>query len=145
MVDTILTVSGSYHLGDNPAVFQDAVYIGHRLELPLRVVWEDSEAVDIGFVFETHDVETWGASLGHKVTVNATEIGRLKDPVNQLDRHEEFVLTLSKSDFDTLLGGNMNFLLSVELESLDADPGHSDDFVITRISTQHLALSLGWK
>ncbi len=144
MADKILTISGSYHLGDNPAVFQDAVYIGHKLELPLKLVWEDEAAVDVGFVFETHDVETWGASLGHKVTLNGTEIGRLKDPANQLNRHEEFVVTLSKSQFDALLGGDTNFLLCVELESLDANPGHSDDFVITRISTQQLALSVGW-
>ena len=56
----ILLIAGRYQLGNNEGLFQDAHYVGYGLELPFRKTWIDTDAKEIGFVFHTTDVETWG-------------------------------------------------------------------------------------
>ena len=146
MGSSILTICGDYHFGDNPGVFQNATYIGYQLVLPLRKTWIDGNSAKVVFMFETHDIETWGNWDGHKVAINGTEIGRIKDSGNSAGQTETVAIELSRTEFLRLLGSTDNFNLSIELEKQPASPGLADDFVLTRVATSDsLALALGWK
>lgn len=141
----ILVITGNYHLGDNAGVFQDALYIGHLLALPLHKTWLNNAATSVSFFFTSHDVETWGPWNGHKVSINNNEIGRLKDPANTYGRNEEFQIDVPLVDFNSYLGGNDNFTLQVDLEKQPATPGLADDFVLMRVETAELAVRVGWQ
>ena len=88
----ILLIAGRYQLGNNEGLFQDAHYVGYGLELPFRKTWIDTDAKEIGFVFHTADVETWGDWKGHRVAINGQEIGRLKDPSDTYGPAEVFTI-----------------------------------------------------
>ncbi|WP_422929374.1 hypothetical protein [Singulisphaera sp. PoT] len=142
----ILVISGNYHLGDNPGLFQDATYIGHQLVLPLRISWIDDKSDVMAFHFTTHDIETWGQRQGHRVSINGTEIGRLKDASDHAGLMEHIKIEIGKPAFLSLLNGDDNFTLAVELEKQADFPGLADDFVLTRIATSaNLAVTIGWK
>ena len=146
MPNPILVLSGKYHFGDNAGVFQNATYIGHQLVLPVRKTWLDDKADTVAFYFSTHDVETWGDWKGHKVAINGTEIGRIKDVADTVGEIETTKLELTKAEFIKLLDRSDNFSLSIELEKQITLPGLADDFVLTRIATSdNLAVVLGWK
>jgi hypothetical protein len=145
MSNSILLISGSYHFGDNPGAFQNATYVGYQLVLPVRKIWLDERAEKLTFHFTTHDVETWGDWKGHKVSINGTEIGRIKE-AGQAGASEITKLSLRRCEFVELLDGKDNFNLGIELEKQPAYPRLADDFVLTRIATSdNLALVLGWK
>ncbi|MET1028029.1 MAG: hypothetical protein ABWY00_12740 [Dongiaceae bacterium] len=142
----ILWASTKYHLGDNPGVFQDASYIGHHLKLPFRKAWLDPEASTVVLRVHTRDVETWGDCLGHKVSINEREIGRLKDTGDASGDAEVFELGIARSDIEKILAGDDCFTLSIELDVGAAAPRISDDFVVTRIESDGtFAAKLGWK
>lgn len=146
MKGSILVISGDYHFGDSPGIFQGATYVGHRLALPLRKQWINEEAESVAFLLLTHDVETWGQWQGHRVLINDVEIGRIKDSGDTSGQGEQTVITMKRVAFHKLLGGSDQFTLSVELERQVPSPGLSDDFVLTRIDTSaDLAVSVGWK
>jgi hypothetical protein len=130
----ILLIAGRYQL-------QDAHYVGYGLELPFRKTWIDTDAKEIGFVFHTTDVETWGDWKGH-----SQEIGRLKDPSDTYGPAEVFTIKVPTATLEKILSGKDNFVLSVELERQPTQPGLSDKLVLTRIETDGtLAASLGSK
>ena len=146
MTKSILVLGGSYHFGDNAGIFQGATYVGHKLTLPVRKTWIDDKAETIAFVFESHDVETWGTWKGHQVSINGSEIGRIKDKADTTGRVELTTLEVKKEDFLKLLNQKENFTLEIELERQAANPGLADDFVLTRIATStNLVIVLGWK
>ena len=80
----ILLIAGRYQLGNNEGLFQDAHDVGYGLELPFRKTWIDTDAKEIGFVFHTTDVETWGDWKGHRVAINGQEIGAAQGSVRHL-------------------------------------------------------------
>jgi len=142
----IVLITGRYQLGNDAGIFQDALYIGFELKLPFTKTWIDSSATDITFIFYTHDVETWGTWIGHRVSINGVEIGRLKDPDDVQGASEVFRLVVPRTTLDSALGGKDNFVLTVELEREPAMPGLADDFVLWRIESDGtFAASLGWK
>jgi hypothetical protein len=142
----IVLITGRYQLGNDPGIFQDALYVGFELKLPFTKTWIDSSATNITFVFYTHDVETWGSWKGHRVSINNVEIGRLRDPDDAQGASEIFKLAVPRTTVETALGGKDNFLLSVELDVQPATPGLADDFVLWRIETDGtFAARLGWK
>ena len=96
----IVFVTGRYQLGNNPGLFQDALYIGHEINLPFRKTWLDTGAANIGLNIYTHDIETWGSWRGHKVAINGTEIGRLKDPDDRQGTIETFKLSVPRADLE---------------------------------------------
>ncbi len=132
MANNILILDGSYHLGDNFGVFQSSTYIGLKLALPLKQTWINPDVDVVSFVFSTTDVETWGNWLGHKVSINNTEIGRLKDPNNSSGSSEEFVIDIEKSTYIQLLGGVKNFVLEIELDRQEAMPGRAIGFKLNQ-------------
>ena len=131
----ILLIAGRYQLGNNEGLFQDAHYVGYGLELPFRKTWIDTDAKEIGFVFHTTDVETWGDWKGHRVAINGQEIGRLKDPSDTYGPAEVFTIKVPTATLEKILSGKDNFVLSVELERQPTQPGLSDKLVLTRIET----------
>jgi hypothetical protein len=142
----IVLITGRYQFGNDAGLFQDAVYVGFELSLPLTKTWLDPTAKDVVFIFYTHDVETWGHWNGHRVAINDTEIGRLKDPDDAQGTNEVFRLSVPVADLNNALGGKDTFLLSIELEVQPATPGLSDDFVLWRIETDGtFSARLGWK
>ncbi|MES1973380.1 MAG: hypothetical protein V4472_13055 [Pseudomonadota bacterium] len=142
----ILWVAGRYQLGNDPGLFQDAAYVGQELALPFRKTWVDTAAASVSIFISTTDVETWGTWDGHKVFINTTEIGRLKDPNDQDGPVERFELSMTPAAFDAALQGRDEFVLRIVLETQIASPGMSDDFVVTRIgSPGSIAAKLGWK
>ena len=146
MANSILVVSGSYHLGDNPGIFQNSTYVGHQLVLPLQKIWLDERADKVAFYFGTTDVETLGQWKGHRVMINGAEIGRIKNTGGMTGTAETIKLELSHQDLLKLLDGKDNFLLAIEYEKQPAQAGMGDDFVLTRIATSEtLSVSLGWK
>ena len=116
---------------------------GRRCPLPVTKTWIDDNSDSIEFLVSTTDIETWGDWEGHLVKINGTEIGRLKDAGNTMGREELFEISYPKADFLALLGGSDSFTLQVELERRSASVGFADDFVLSRISTKHLALKIG--
>ena len=145
MAIPILVVCGSYHLGDNPGIFQNSTYVGHQLVLPLRKVWMDDRAEKVSFFVGTHDVETLGNWKGHRVSLNGTEIGRIKNTGGVVGAAETVKFEVRREDLLRILGEKDNFLLTVEYEKQAATPGLGDDFVLTRIATSEtLSLALGW-
>ncbi|MDI1435377.1 hypothetical protein [Polyangium sorediatum] len=145
MSDIIVT-SCRYHLGDNPSVFQDGVYIGYNLTLPLAVTWLDDQATVVALHFETRELETWGAWKGHPVHLNGHEIGRLKDAGNQNGRIETIRIAVPMAQFrrwSEQSGGNLQ--LSILLEKQPSHPSLSDDFMLTRISAIGAVMRLGTK
>ena len=146
MANQILVVSGSYHFGDNPGIFQNSTYVGHQLVLPLRKTWLDERADKMAFYFGTQDVETLGNWKGHRVTLNGTEIGRIKNTGGSTGMAETVKLDIKQDDLLKLLGGDDNFSLAIEYEKHATAAGMGDDFVLTRIATsENLSVSLGWK
>lgn len=131
----ILLIAGRYQLGNNEGLFQDAHYVGYGLELPFRKTWIDTDAKEIGFVFHTTDVETWGDWKGHRVAINGQEIGAAQGSVRHLRSCRSLHDQSADSDLEKILSGKDNFVLSVELERQPTQPGLSDDFVLTRIET----------
>lgn len=77
------------------------------------------------------------------MSVNGTEIGRLKDAKDQSGGSELFDIEYPKVDFLSLLGGSDSFVFEIELERQAEMPGFSDDFTVRRISTSNLALKIG--
>ena len=146
MANAILVVSGSYHFGDNPGIFQNSTYVGHQLMLPVRKTWLDERVEKVAFYFGTHDVETLGNWQGHRVTINGTEIGRIKNTGGTTGLAETIKLEVKKDDLLRLLNGKDNFTLAIEYEKQAAVHGLGDDFVLTRIATsESLSVSLGWE
>lgn len=142
----IVFVTGRYQLGNNPGIFQDATYVGHEIRLPFVKTWLDPNATQIGLQFYTHDIETWGSWSGHRVAINGTEIGRLKDPADTQGSLEMFSIVVSRTSLEAILNGDDNFILSIELDRQPAHPGLADDFVLTRIESDgSFAAMLGWK
>ena len=141
----ILWASTNYHLGDNPGIFQDACYVGHVLRLPFRKAWIDPEASGVVLRVHTRDVETWADRLGHKVSINEREVGRLKDASDALGGTEVFAFSVTRPELDDALAGGDHFTLSIELDLGTAGPRLSDDFVVTRIESDGtFAAALGW-
>ena len=141
----IVFVTGRYQFGNNPGLFQDALYIGHELTLPFRKTWLDDGAASFGVNVYTHDIATWGQWLGHRLSINDVEIGRLKDPDDRQGTTEVFRLAVPRSTIEAALGGNDTFTLAIELDVQPARQGLSDDFVLTRIESDGtFAASLGW-
>ena len=146
MANLILVVSGSYHLGDNPGIFQNSTYVGHQLVLPLRKMWLDDRAEKVSFYFSTTDVETLGQWKGHRVTINGAEIGRIKNTGGTSGTAETMKVEVKLNDLVRLLDGQDHFTLAVEYEKQPATPGQGDDFVLTRIATSEtLSVTLGWQ
>lgn len=142
----IVLITGRYQLGNDAGIFQDALYVGFELKLPFTKTWIDSSATDITFTIYTHDVETWGSWLGHPVSINGVEIGRLKDPNDVQGTSEVFQLIVPRSKVESALAGKDKFILSVALELQPPSPGMEDDFVLWRIETDGtFAARLGWK
>jgi hypothetical protein len=142
----VLMIAGRYHLGDTPGIFQDAVYVGHELNFPFNGPWFDPAAATIGLRFHTTDVETWGNWDGHRVLVNGTEVGRLKDPDDQFGSAELFTLVVDKHTLVQAIGGSNNFVVTVALEHQPAQPGMADDFLFLRFETDGtFGARLGWK
>jgi len=137
MNDAVVLLTGAYHLGNNPGVFQDAQYVGLRLEFPARLTWKPPAAVEL--IFYTHDIETWGGTGGHAVTINDTEVGRLKDVVNTHHPTEITSITIDKSVFDNAVGGEDTFRLGITVTGGSL----ADDFVLTRVETRGFAARLG--
>jgi len=131
----IVLITGRYQLGNDPGIFQDALYVGFELTLPFTKTWIDPTAKDITFAFYTHDVETWGQWKGHRVAINNVEIGRIKDPDDIQGASEISRLVVPRATIDLALAGKDTFLLSVELDVQPSSPGLSDDFVLWRIET----------
>ena len=145
MANQVLVVSGSYHFGDNPGIFQNSTYVGHQLVLPVRKMWLDERADKVAFYFGTQDVETLGNWKGHRVTLNGTEIGRIKNHGGPAGMAETIKLEVKRDELIRLLDHKDNFSLAIEYEKQAAQPGFGDDFVLTRISTsESLSVALGW-
>jgi hypothetical protein len=142
-MNEILVVSGAYQLGDNPGLFQDSIYCGDLLSLPMTLVWLDQNASNVAFIVYTHDVETWGNWSGHRVSINNVEIGRLKDPNDVQGRSERFELVVPRSKLESALGGANTFVVRIELERQPQVQGMADDFVVTRLATDGVAIRLG--
>jgi hypothetical protein len=143
---SIVLVTGRYQIGNDPGVFQDAIYVGFELKLPFTKTWIDPNASSITFTFYTHDVETWGTSKGHRVSINNVEIGRLRDPIDVQGASEICSISVPRTTIESLLATDDNFLLSIELELPLQGPGLADDFVLWRIETDGtFAARLGWK
>ena len=146
MANSILVVSGSYHLGDNPGIFQNSTYVGHQLVLPVRKTWLDERADKFAFYFSTQDVETLGNLKGHRVTINGTDIGRIKNTGGTAGTSETMKLEVKRDDLLKILNEKDNFTLAIEYEKQLGMPGLGDDFVLTRIATsENLSVALGWK
>ncbi|MDJ0514071.1 MAG: hypothetical protein QNJ62_11580 [Methyloceanibacter sp.] len=137
MNDAVVLLTGAYHLGNNPGVFQDAQYVGLRLEFPARLTWKPPAAVEL--IFYTHDIETWGGTGGHAVTINGTEVGRLRDVVNTQHPTEINTITIDKAVFDNAVGGGDEFRLGIAVRGGTL----ADDFVLTRVETRGFAALLG--
>ena len=145
MANQILVVSGSYHFGDNPGIFQNSTYVGHQLVLPVRKTWLDERADKVAFYFGTQDVETLGNWKGHRVTINGKDIGRIKNHGGMAGTAETVKLEVKLDDLLMLLDQKDNFTLAIEYEKQPAMPGLGDDFVLTRIATsENLSVTLGW-
>ena len=130
----ILLIAGRYQLGNNEGLFQDAHYVGYGLELPFRKTWIDTDAKEIGFVFHTTDVETWGDWKGQSCDQRPRDRGgsRIRPHLRSCrSLHDQS----ADSDLEKILSGKDNLVLSVELERQPTQPGLSDDFVLTRIET----------
>ena len=146
MANLILVVSGSYHLGDNPGIFQNSTYVGHQLVLPLRKIWMDDRADKVVFFFGTEDVETLGQWKGHRVTINGAEIGRIKNTGGTSGTAETMRIEIKLEEFLRILDGKDNFTLAIEYEKQPSMPGLGDDFVLTRIATSEtISVALGWQ
>ncbi len=150
MTTKVLVLAGQYHLGDNAGLFQDATFVGYTLALPLTVTLDTEDADGVTFQIETHDIETWGSDdwLGHPVRLTRRdediEIGRLKDPNDQIGRLEIFRLTIARTEIERLLGGQSgSVVLTLEVEKHGANLGLSDDFVLTRIEVTGATARVG--
>ena len=141
----IVLVTGRYQLGDDPGLFQDALYVGHELSLPFTRTWDSGG--DITLKFYTHDVETWADWQGHRVTINNTEIGFLKDDAAEEGGAGEMIpLLIPAAKLQAALSGNDRFLLNITLGTQKSTPGMADDFVLWRIESDGtFAAKLGWK
>jgi hypothetical protein len=90
-------------------------------------------------------VETWADHLGHKVSINETEVGRLKDAADVLGRTEVFEFAMARPELEDALAGGDRFTLSIELDLGITGPRLADDFVVTRIESDGtFAAALGW-
>ncbi len=143
MTNDILIIDGSYHLGNNAGLFQSSSFIGLKLALPLKQIWLNPEAENVSFIISTTDIETWGDWKGHKVSINDTEIDRLKDTNNAHGSREQFIIDLPKNRYLELLAGTDNFVLEVSLDRQESMPSFSDDFRLIRIASRNLAATIG--
>lgn len=149
MPGKVVVITGHYQLGNNPGIFQDALYVGRMLVFPVTVIYVDTTAPEVKLFIETHDIETWSAWMGHQVTLNGTEIGRLKDPDDTFGRLEIFELTIPMATYLNLINYMPNqpakAELAIILETQTASPTLADDFVLLRIDTnESTAIRMGW-
>lgn len=141
MSERVILVSGSYHLGNNPGIFQGAKFVGLGLALPATVTWKPS-ADEVAFIIHTHDVESWGGQGGHALTVNGHKLGEIKDINNSAHPHEVSTIRVARTELENALGGNDYFRLGIDL-NVGNPPSLSDDFVLTRVETEGFAARLG--
>jgi hypothetical protein len=141
MADTVIFVSGAYHLGNNPGIFQSAPFVGLSLVFPATLTWKPTE-VEVGFVIHTHDVESWGGRGGHALTVNGTKLGEIKDCKNAAHPNEVTTILVPRTALEAALGGSDFFRLGIDV-NVGSAPSLADDFVLTRIETQAFAARLG--
>ena len=141
MAETIIFISGAYHLGNNPGVFQSASFAGLSLTFPATLTWKPT-ANNIALVLHTHDVESWGGTGGHTVKINQTKVGEIKDVNNADHPNEVTTIPMVRTDFEAILPGKDYFTIGIELH-LTTPPSMADDFVLTRIDTVDFAAKLG--
>ncbi len=142
----IVFLTGRYQLGNDPGVFQDALYVGHDLSLPFTWSWIDPDAKSVGLLFYTHDVETWSDWQGHHVSINDVEVGRLKDPSDKQGVNEVFRIDVPIGVLTAALKGKKTFRLTVAVGEQAGSEQFIDDFVLWRIESDGtFAAHLGWK
>lgn len=72
---------GRLHLGDEPGVYGDASYVGLSAELPITVTLVEQGGSDmVKITLETGAVQTYGAYLGHHVTLKHYELDASQPP-----------------------------------------------------------------
>lgn len=140
MRDSVVFLTGNYHLGNNPGVFQDAQYVGLKLEFPATLVWRPEAAVEL--ILYTRDVESWGGTGGHIVTINDTEVGKITDFDNAQHPNEITSIKIDKAKFDSAVGSSDDFRLGIIVVT-GTHPSLADDFVLTRIETRDFSARLG--
>jgi len=144
----ILVMTGNYHFGNKPGLFQDAPFVGKTLVLPVVITYVDASAPDVILFFETHDIETWGTWNGHRVLLNGQQIGALKDPADVFGRTEIFRLIIPMKRFLEIIDHSAGLPTKADLQLvLEVQPAHpalADDFVLTRIDTgEQVVMQLG--
>jgi hypothetical protein len=142
MSDAIVFLTGAYHLGNNPGVFQDATYVGLKLEFPATVTW-GGDGADVVFTIYTHDVESWSGLGGHALKINGVQVGALIDADDAQHPNEIFQISVARAAFDAALNGAKQFTLGIEIKPSGA-AALADDFVLTRIETAHFAARIGY-
>jgi len=152
MPDRIVVMTCAYHLGEMPGVFADALWVGDRISLPLRIEHRPS-AGDLTLLFQVRDLDIWDPSwVGHPVYVDDELVAHLKPPfdppddlppggaIGELRPPQVAVLQVPRQ----ALGERTRFRLSIVL---DRQPGHErllDDFVLQRIESVDWVVRVGW-
>lgn len=136
---------GKLHLGDTPVVprFGDAVYVGLRLCLPVRVyIVDEPPPRVVTLVFRTSEVESWAAWQRHTVSLGGRVLGTLGDadhPGNPSERH---VLTIRTEELRGLLQTGKPLVLEIAVGT--GTPGSADDFVLKEIAASGAVFVVGW-
>lgn len=146
--DRVLVFEAMYHLGDDPGIFQNAVFIGHRLSLPMNLAYVVKDST-VSLVIRTRHVETWGKRgkwNGHSVLLDTTHIGYLEDRDDKTPEGTEIhTFTISADKLEAIAGTDSNFAFSVVLERQDPQQGRADDFLFLRLETVNAVVRMGWK
>lgn len=145
MKEKTLVFTCKYHLGDNPGIFQDAVYVGQSLELPLHLLWMDEKTPTVNLWVSTRHIETWGEGKGHAVTINGEVVGHLKDKDDHMGENELSRISIPITTFrDTVAKDKSRFTLGIRVESKAIEQGRTDDFIFSRLESEHAVFRLGW-
>lgn len=145
MAGEIIVLEGSYQFGNNIGVFQDATYVGFEMHLPIHVSWINDQVSEVTFIFKTHDIETWADWQKHEVWIGNTSLGSFRDNQNSGGTHEVFHFALDRQQAETIMPAGSNVILKIITGYDQAQPGMSDDFVLTRIDTRDIAIQIGWR
>ena len=128
-------ITVNLHLGDNAHhSFPEAKFAGLVADLP--IVIRNPTVENPTLIIHTSAIETHAEWQAHKVQLDGTLIGLLKDAGGQPNEVHNFDIP------SALLGDQTRHRLSIEVGA--AMPGLIDDFVLRALAIEGADLHFGW-
>lgn len=131
--------SGALNLGDTPGVFNDSVFVGLILQIPINISYIPNGRPFIEIMLMTNEVEIFNGNV-HYAYFDWTPGNPLPNPIGQIDDNDIIPnmpeYHLLKIDTQGLTTGNHTITIIVNTKT---PAGLKDDFILHKIDADENA------